>query len=191
MKQKIIFLVSPSGAGKSTFTKEYLEKNPLTLTCNRDNLRKSIHPIQKNWYKRLDLYKLEALVTQAEYLIFSEALENKYDVLIDNTNLKSSVINKFIHKAETYDVDIFFKIFDTTKEECKRNVLCRDFNCTMVAYDGRDFQVKYYSNVVFPFGNKNSYHVETFEEVNYIDKQFEDFEKIKIWLETNFKEKII
>ena len=181
MKNKVTILVSPSGGGKSTFTKSYVESNPFTVVCNRDSLRRAIHPNQKDWYKRLDLYKLEALVTELEYLTFSEALENGYDVLIDNTNLKQSVINKFILRAENHEVPFFFKIIDVPKDICKRNVLCRDFNYAP-AIDNLVYKKEYTLNHV---------EIDSCEEVAYIDKQYEDFLKIKPWIETNYKDKLL
>lgn len=186
MKQKVIVCVGISGSGKSTFTKEYIKDNPHTLVCNRDSLRKSIFPDQVDWFKRKDIGAVENIVTLLQDAMFTESLDAGYDLIFDNTNLNEHLLRGLLFKVNFYPVDVSFKIFDTPKDKCKSNVLCRDFGYPLIWNTEEN---DYSKDKVFKFGKSDIIY--SFSEVKYIDKQFENFQKIKTWLNENYKDKII
>ncbi len=115
MNQQVIINVGVSWGGKSTFTTDFIKKNPNFVRINRDDIRKLIFgEISEDYYTSEALNWRENIVTEVEESIFMGFLIEELNVIIDNTNLKPAYIKKWIDMVNEYsssDIDIKFKIF--------------------------------------------------------------------------------
>jgi len=177
MKNTIIICVGISGSGKSTWSTQYIKENPNILRINRDSIRKTLVGSLDRYYQRKDLNTIEVMINSIENHIFL-CINDIKNVIIDNTNLKQSYINKWIRLSQDLDIyqNIKFKLFDISLEEAKKRVYMRD----IVIGEG---EVEDALN--------DSDHYLFNAKLDYIKKQFEDYQKIKLWIETNYKDKII
>ena len=123
---KIIITIGISGSGKSTWANQFCQENPNWLRINRDEIRKSMLSVSLNEYHTwplADKYRIEILVTEQQNQLIINALTNGWNVVLDNTHLKLSVINQyrklFIEHFEAYEMS--FKLFDTPLEICLKN----------------------------------------------------------------------
>jgi predicted kinase len=178
-KNKIIICVGISGSGKSTFTKGFIANNSNYLRINRDSLRSSLIGDLNGYYQRSNLQQIERIVNNLEDEIFNQALGREFNIIVDNTNLKQDYINRWLNMVNFQNVtygfeyEVNFKLFDVSLEEAKRRVLLRDYN-SIVAPDDLMYQIEH-----------------ELEVVKYINKQFEDYQNIKKWIENNHKDRII
>lgn len=102
---KLIILVAPPCAGKSTWAKEYLSKNEKTVRFNRDELRLMLG-------NRLYLDSTgERLISALVISGMVDALIKGFDVIIDQTNCRMKYILEFVKAAINY-ADIEFKLFE-------------------------------------------------------------------------------
>ncbi len=176
MENKLIILVGISGSGKSIFATNYIKENPNILRINRDSIRLTLVGDLDGYYQRKDLNNIEKTINFIEDDIFDSMIYNKYSIIIDNTNLKQSYINRWLEKCENINItnfgkyDFQFKLFDISLEEAKSNVICRE---------------GWYTESM---GNPDKVHA---SKVEYIDKQYAQYQEIKKWLETNYKDQII
>lgn len=156
---ELIICIGISGAGKSTWVKEFTKENLNYLRINRDDIRKTIVGDLKGYYKRPDIRGLEKIVSDVEeQLLLNYTMLNK-SVILDNTNLNEQVLNKWIENSQKIKYDIKFKLFDCDLHIAKTRVLWRD-----------DL---------------------LWEEIKYIEKQYELYQSIKKWILNNYKEYII
>lgn len=154
---KVIINVGVSGSGKSTWTAHYIKRNPNTVRINRDDLRKTLRVNLYGYYQNTFLYKLEELINSLEEQIYMQALIRNLDVVIDNTNLKESYINRWIDLVENFNegesekkqAKVYFKIFrNTDVEELKKRVNERDLPNSLEALNYIDKQVKALPNII-------------------------------------------
>lgn len=171
MNKEIIICVGCSGAGKSSWTTQFIKDNPNYLRINRDSIRLTLVGDLDGYYQRKDLNSIEMLVNQVEESLFYKIYNNaEYNLILDNTHLKQSYINRWFKIFEDYElatterVNFKFKLFDIELEEAKDRVACRDFP---IDIDLNDLAL------------------------SYIDKQYQDYQNIKAWLLNNYKDKII
>lgn len=119
--RKIIVLIGISGSGKTTKAAEYLKQNPNTLRVNRDDIRMQITASNQRMLKR----DIENLVSKIQDEQIRTMLLSGYDVLIDNTHLKTKYLDeiymKFGHMAKIYTSWI-----NCTLEFAQNRVLKRD-----------------------------------------------------------------
>ena len=125
---KLLFLKGLPGSGKSTWAKEFVEKNPDWIRVNRDDLRRMRG---RYWYP-----KQEKLITKFENQIILVALEAGHNVIVDATNLNDDR-NKLRIKTlsekfnEDWDwnwneeIHVEFKNFNLSVEDCIKNDLKR------------------------------------------------------------------
>lgn len=110
MTPKVIILSGIPGSGKSTWTKNYFLNNSWNTTVlSRDDIRESHFPVPYIYTKQN-----EDLVTTILNDRFKNALANKYDVIIDNTNCKEFWINgllKFISQNSS-GYNVYIKTFN-------------------------------------------------------------------------------
>lgn len=159
----VIINVGISGSGKSTWTTNFI-KNHKYLRINRDDIRKVCVGDLKDYYKRSDLNIIEThIISIIEYDLFINYLEMNTNFIIDNTNLKQKYIEKWINMLEDHDVTYQFKLFDCDVNIAKQRVITRDF----------------------PHLNLQS------PELNYIDKQYTDYQQIKKYILEKHESKII
>lgn len=107
---KLIVLQGIPASGKSTWARQWVEKDPSNrIVVNRDSIR-----------RMLGIYWVpsrEDLVTDIEDFSVECALLKKYDVCIDATNLNKKSINRWIKVAEDCNSEIEFKKFDISLED--------------------------------------------------------------------------
>lgn len=115
-KQQLIVLQGLPASGKSTFAKKIVEKNPKTyIRVNRDDIR---HMMGSYWVP-----SREDLITIVENDIIISALCEKYNVIVDATNLKGDQRFKQLLKDYGLLKDVNVKLvsfFDVDVEECIR-----------------------------------------------------------------------
>src|SRR5688572_15557857 len=121
MSQEVIINVGVSGAGKTTWSINYIRKHPKFVRINRDDIRKILVGDLEGYYqvdKQL-LAKRENYVSSLEELLFVQHLSRGFSVIIDNTHLKPSYIQKWIDFTQAWnegkepveDVLVKFKLF--------------------------------------------------------------------------------
>ena len=162
----IIFTIGISGAGKSTWVKEFLAAHPDYICINRDTLRLCLVRTLVGYYDRPDVGKLEAMVNALVDTSIDIAQRFKYNVLVDNTNLHSKYITSFIAEADTWQ----FKLFDCNPTIAKTRVLLRD----VIPSSDRSLVTEDYINTVFS------------AKVSYIDEQYKRYIAIKEYVLTHY-----
>lgn len=110
--------VGVSASGKSFWSKQEWEKNPLkTVVINRDKIRELLWGYTEQsvseYYSRKDLNKLEKEITLYEDTLINEALCQGKTVIIDATHLKKSYLERFKY----WNVPIEYVYFDVTLKE--------------------------------------------------------------------------
>ena len=167
---KVIITIGASGAGKTTWSLEYMKKHPNTIRVNRDDLRKCMFGTLDDYYQHPDLNKREVRINDIEDLIYMNALNAGWDVLVDNTHLRPKYIERWIGYGKVYkdnsigihiDVETKFKIFP----EADSNILKKRINV-------RDA----------PLG---------WDKLNYIDKHVSSLRSAIAYVEDNYKDMIL
>jgi predicted kinase len=102
---KCLILIGIAASGKSTWTIDFISKNPGWVRINRDSFRAMLRNEQQC------LPKVEDGITEMCYNAIDVAFKKKLNVILDNTNLKSFYINDIIKYVE-YRADIEFRVFD-------------------------------------------------------------------------------
>jgi adenylate kinase family enzyme len=188
MDKEIIICVGISGSGKSTWTTKFLKENHNFLRINRDDIRKTLVGDLNGYYQRSDLNKIEEVINYMETKFFHDIWGmNKYPI-IDNTNLKEKYINKWITNVNQYNsaralgfypnspvLDFKFKLFDIELEEARFRVHIRETGRERVLYNAVIQQEKAMND----------------KSLDYIDKQYKDYQLIKEYILKHYKEKII
>lgn len=131
--QEVIINIGVSGSGKTTWTTEFVKKNSNYVRINRDDLRKHFYGTLDDYYIHKDLNSREDFITQVEYLLFNNALEEGHSIVVDNTNLRSGYIEKWIRTILVFNskhnrtVTYKFKLFEESNEyTLKKRVDVRD-----------------------------------------------------------------
>ncbi len=108
--QKVKILIGIPGSGKSTYATKFVEENPNWVRINRDDYRFML--------KNLPVcdYKVEKLITQLSEEAILLALDAGFNVIIDNTNLKESYIDRFKDLVDDL-AEIEYKVFDIELSE--------------------------------------------------------------------------
>lgn len=123
---KIYVLQGLPGSGKTTWAKNFIEKNTNYVRVNRDDLRSMRFPYWKP--------KQENLITDWEDDCIFSALRHGYNVILDATNLNQkrteNRMKKFLdwHNDGTHPekLKVEYKFFDTSLEQCIANDLKRE-----------------------------------------------------------------
>jgi len=117
---KLIITKGLQASGKSTWAREFVEKNKDWVRINRDDLR--------NMRGTYWLPKQEKLITAWENACLFNALDMGYNVILDATNLNKKFIDSKLKALETLipDLKIEYKKFDVSPEECIRRDLKRE-----------------------------------------------------------------
>lgn len=174
MNKEIIICVGISGSGKSTWSTQFIKDNSNYLRINRDSIRLTLVGDLDGYYQRKDLNSIEMLVNQIEESLFYKIYNNaEYSLILDNTHLKESYINRWFKIFEYYElatterVNFKFRLFDIELVEAKYKVLQRDITAISMIYPNE------------------------IKQLDYIDRQYSDYQQIKNYIETNYKDKII
>ena len=133
---KMIILAGLPGAGKSTLAKKMVKQDPTYVRVNLDDIR--------NMLGTSDFNK-EKLVEQIELTSITYAFNQKYNVIVDDTNLNPKKINKLKVIAKQYNAEVDYKLISTDVEECIRRDALRE---RPVGEDViRRFYEKYHENL--------------------------------------------
>lgn len=116
---KVLFLQGLPASGKSTWSKEFCEKNTDWIRICRDDLRR-----MRGQYW---IPKQEDLISQFEKNCIISALFRGYNVVVDSTNLNPLRMNKLKTEISKYYPATIFetKIFNVSVEECIKRDLVR------------------------------------------------------------------
>lgn len=167
--QQVIINVGVSGAGKSTWSTAHIFTNYNVVRINRDAIRTLYMGSLDGYYQRKDLNSLEKMVTDTEEMLFIKALSEEKSVIVDNTNLKPSYIEKWVQFVQAWNEDlpeekqvkVFFKLFpEDNAAILKKRVNVRDA----------------------PLG---------WDKLNYIDKQVSSIRSAISYVEDNYKDQIL
>ena len=111
MDQKIILMQGIPASGKSTWAKEFCKINPEYVRLNKDTLREQLGG--SDWSR-----KFEDNVFAVELLMAKTVIENGGSLIIDDTNLSSSVRDAWSRFAFNHNLELSFKVMDTPLEVC-------------------------------------------------------------------------
>lgn len=133
---KMIILAGLPGAGKSTLAKKMVKQDSTYVRVNLDDIRSMLGTSD---------FDKEKLVEQIELTSITYAFNQKYNVIVDDTNLNPKKINKLKAIAKQYDAEIDYKLISTDVEECIRRDALRE---RPVGEDViRRFYEKYHENL--------------------------------------------
>ncbi len=112
---KLKILIGLPASGKSTWAKEFCEKNTDWVRVNRDDLR--------NMRGKYWVPKQENMISDWEYESVVTALSYGLNVILDATNLNEDRRNSFIaslddHPVQKLDFQVELMHFDVSVEEC-------------------------------------------------------------------------
>jgi predicted kinase len=124
--KKIQIIIGLSGSGKSTWANEFCRNNPDWLRINRDDIRKSMLSVSLNEYHQWAndaKHRIEKLVTEQHNQLLINALNENWNVVLDNTHLKVSYINEYKKLLTQYfnEFEISYHFIDTPLEICIKN----------------------------------------------------------------------
>jgi predicted kinase len=105
-----IICIGVPASGKSTWSKEYIHKNPKFVRINRDDFRFMLKD------QPMCEPKIEDAITDMFYMAIDIALAKKLSIIIDNTNLKKRYIDSFVSYVE-HRADVKFMVFDISLEK--------------------------------------------------------------------------
>lgn len=148
MNQQVIINVGVSGSGKTTWSSGQIAFTPNTVRVNRDDLRKHFYGTLSGYYQHKSLNEREKYITSIEEILFIGCLNEGYNVIIDNTNLKPSYIERWIQYIKAYNtnkgtnIEVKFKIFpESDVRKLKTRVYLREGQPPIKLLDYIDKQV--------------------------------------------------
>lgn len=106
---EVIINVGVPASGKSTWTKEFIKKNPDYVRVSRDSFRYMLK--DSGWCEP----KIEKMITNLVNNAILTALSNKLNVIVDNTNLRAKSINQIIDLVNEY-ADVTYRVFEVSKK---------------------------------------------------------------------------
>lgn len=112
MKKELecIICIGVPASGKSTWSKEFIRKNPNYVRINRDDFRYMLR--NESFCEP----KVEDAITSMFYHAIDTALARKMNIILDNTNVKRRYIDEFVTYVETR-ANVKFRVFDISLEE--------------------------------------------------------------------------
>ncbi len=120
----VIITVGISGAGKSTWSANFVKENPDYLIANRDAVRKSLVGDMTGYYKSPVLKQREEVVTELIWAYVQEICAGEFGLILDNTNLKKEYFLALLDKSLFIPK---FKFFDCDINVARLRVIQRDF----------------------------------------------------------------
>jgi predicted kinase len=111
MKPKVIVLRGLPASGKSTWAKDFVDRNPNWMRINKDDMRAMLH--NSKWSKNN-----ERQVLLLRDSIIEMALTSGYSVVVDDTNFASHHITAIQSIADFAEADFEVKDFDVPLAEC-------------------------------------------------------------------------
>lgn len=160
----IIICVGASGSGKSTWSTQFIKDNANYVRINRDDIRRVLVGDLVSYYTREDVNSLEGIVTDISFELLDLCTFKNKNIIIDNTNLTQAYIKVWLGQFKKHSriIDVKFKLFDCDLRQAKIRVWERDYPAE-------------------PTDNK----------VDYIDKQYQQYQSIKKWILETYPDNII
>ena len=158
----ITILIGVSGSGKSTYTRGILKSHPNSVRLNRDDLRRTLFGVEqtdRSYYQRPDFRSCEKLVSEIVEQSIYDMLNQGRDIILDNTHLQKKYIDEILRRFNHLtDINLMF-VHGTSKIDLElfRNRL-----------------LERYSNDPDPK-----------EAVRYLDRQWNDYLKVREVFEAN------
>jgi predicted kinase len=115
---KITILQGLPASGKSTIAKEIITKTGNTKRFNKDDFRAMFD--NSKWSR-----KNEKFVLKARDLLIDQALQDGFNVIVDDTNFHPKHIQTIKEIAKKYNAKVEIQFIDTPIEECIRRDLIR------------------------------------------------------------------
>lgn len=112
---KLLILKGLPGSGKSSWAKTFAEQNHGWVRINKDSIRDMIV------YRRKD----EGLVLKFRDTLIHNALVEKKNVIVDDTNFHPKHEARIREIAKLYGAEVDVKVFDTPLDRCITNDLAR------------------------------------------------------------------
>lgn len=112
-KQHIIFLRGIPASSKTTWVKAFLKQHRDYVVISRDGIREMLCDHSNS-------PQTESIVTKFYNKIFREALENKFNIILDNTHVRPSYISDALKLIESINpqANVELKQFDYDLETC-------------------------------------------------------------------------
>lgn len=111
--RKLIVLRGLPASGKSTWAKDYVERNPGWIRVNKDDLRTMLH--NGVWSM-----EYEQAVICARDAIIVGALLKDINVIVDDTNFNSAHVTHIMELCKTHNTSFEVKDFDVDLSDCLR-----------------------------------------------------------------------
>lgn len=121
-------IIGPSKSGKSTYAKDFITYHPNTVELSRDYLRyKVVAPEFDKWGDYEYDAQVEDLVTKHMLDIFSDAVINKQDILMSDTNLNGFYRREWVHLGLRAGYKVKYIVFKTAADNLRARVQPRSF----------------------------------------------------------------
>jgi adenylate kinase family enzyme len=141
MNNSLMVLIGPAGSGKTTFAKEYIQKNPGWVRVSRDDLRKQVLGERDfgSYFKENNL-QLEKHITSLQMEQIRYWLMQDFNVLIDNPHLKIDYLFAYQHFFGHMADILFVPMRDIDSATCKTRIINREGSQVDVSYVDRHFE---------------------------------------------------
>lgn len=109
--KQIIVTVGVPASGKSTWAKNFVKENPSYVKIERDDFRYGMKDVS------IGDKQFENFITELQYKAIHTALNNKYNVIVSDTNCNLKYLKVLLEEFK-YKADITLKFFNTSLEVC-------------------------------------------------------------------------
>lgn len=115
---KAYILIGAPGSGKSTWSKDFLLKNPNVVRLSHDEMKAKLGSSEEDITVANQAYA-------AVRRIMEESLAAGNDVMIDMTNMWRSRRKDFVQIGRKYNATLIAVVFEATRETCNERIAKR------------------------------------------------------------------
>lgn len=159
--KEVIINVGVSGSGKTTYSIDRINKDSNIMRINRDDIRRMLVGTLNGYWRRANTNEIESYINDLEELIFMNHVSLRYSIIIDNTNLNSKYIKKWITLVENWN-----RTLPDNEEKYEVKIKIFDKNSPIILKDRvkkrdslSDNEVKYIDNQISALDNVLQYIV--------------------------------